>query len=308
MVPSHATSRHRAPLIPPDGGDSQSPPAFLVAPLLEDPPDFPGWPVRRWRQLLGSGRIPGPAPAALGDPRVGALLSWAWRRSDPRCRQGALAAVLVTIDSSLHEGERDAARLAKRIGDAVATARPLASRPLGQVRVSPSDGLDRDGAEETPIRPRGDSPLLAVATGLLGQTGFDLRSHPSLAGRLAAALDIAVDHWLAGAEGGGGLPEFRPEHQRYYEHRLFTKLGSDRDLHRLLAGPQPGRGRDRQTAWQRGLTYWVALALAARHSSQPMPVVPKKVIAHWRKELDSLKTPPERGEAVGLDSRYGVTA
>jgi hypothetical protein len=119
---------------------------------------------------------------------------------------------------------------------------------------------------------------------------------------------MAVDHWLDGAEGGGGLPAFRPEHQRYYEHRLFTKLGSDRDLHRLLAGPQPGRGRNRQTAWQRGLTYWVALALAAGHSGQPMPVVPSKVIAHWRKELDSLKGPPERGEAVGLDSRYGATA
>jgi hypothetical protein len=219
-----------------------------------------------------------------------------------------VAAVLVTIDSSLHDGERDAARLAKRIGVAVATARPLASRPLGQVRISPSDGLDRDAAENAPIRARGDSPLLAVATSLLRQAGFDLRANPSLAGRLAAALDMTVDHWLAGAEGGGGLPAFRPEHQRYYEHRLFTKLGSDRDLHRLLAGPQPGRGRDRQTAWQRGLTYWVALALAASHSRQSMPVVPGKVIAHWRRELDSLKTPSERGEAVGLDSRYGATA
>jgi hypothetical protein len=216
--------------------------------------------------------------------------------------------VLVTIDSSLHEGERDAASLAKRIGVAVATARPLASRPLGQVRVTPSDGLDREAAEAAPIRLRGDSRLLAVAAELLRQAGFDLRSNPALASRLAAALDMTVDHWVAGAEGGGGLPDFRPEHQRYYEHRLFTKLGSDRDLHRLLAGPQPGRGRDRQTAWQRGLTYWVALALAARHSSQPMPVVPSKVIAHWRKELDSLKTPPERGEALGLDSRYGATA
>jgi hypothetical protein len=219
-----------------------------------------------------------------------------------------VAAVLVTIDSSLHDGERDAARLAKRIGVAVATARPLASRPLGQVRVTLSDGLDRDAAEAAPIRPGGDSPLPAIATGLLRQAGFDLRANPSLAGRLAAALDMAVDHWLAGAEGGGGLPEFRPEHRRYYEHRLFTKLGSDRDLHRLLAGPQPGRGRDRQTAWQRGLTYWVAVALAARHSGKSMPVVPSKVIAHWRKELESLKTPPERGEAVGLDSRYGATA
>jgi hypothetical protein len=216
--------------------------------------------------------------------------------------------VLVTIDSSLHEGERDAARLAKRIGVAVGTARPLASRLSGQVRVSPSDGLDRDAAEAAPIRPPSDSALLAVAAGLLRQAGFDLRANPALAGRLAAALDMTVDHWLAGAEGGGGLPEFRPEHQRYYEHRLFTKLGSDRDLHRLLAGPQPGRGRDRQTAWQRGVTYWVALALAARHGGKSMPVVPSKVIAHWRKELDSLETSPERGEALGLDSRYGATA
>jgi hypothetical protein len=216
--------------------------------------------------------------------------------------------VLVTIDSALHEGERDAASLAKRIGVAVATARPLDSRPLGQVRVTPSDGLDRDAAEAAPIRLPGDSRLPAVAAELLRQAGFDLRANPALASRLAAALEMTVDHWVAGAEGGGGLPEFRPEHQRYYEHRLFTKLGSDRDLHRLLAGPQPGRGRDRQTAWQRGLTYWVALALAARHSGESMPVVPSKVIAHWRKELESLKAPPERGEAVGLDSRYGATA
>jgi hypothetical protein len=129
-----------------------------------------------------------------------------------------------------------------------------------------------------------------------------------LAGRLAAALDLSVEHWLEGTAGGEGLPAFRPEHQRYYEHRLFTKLGPDRDLHRLLAGPQPGRGRDRQTAWQRGLTYWVALAIAAGHIEQPMPVVPGKVIAHWRKELDPLKTPSERREGVGLDSRYGATA
>ena len=219
-----------------------------------------------------------------------------------------MAAVLVTIDSSLHDGERDAAKLAKRIGVAVATARPLASRPLRQVRIAPSDGLDRDATEAPPTRRQSDSALLAVATGLLRQAGFDLRANPSLAGRLAAALDMTVDHWMEGAAGGGGLPAFRPEHQRYYEHRLFTKLGSDRDLHRLLAGPQPGRGRDRQTAWQRGLTYWVALAVAASHSGQSMPVVPRKVIAHWRKELDSLWTPPERGEAVGLDSRYGATA
>jgi hypothetical protein len=219
-----------------------------------------------------------------------------------------VAAVLVTIDSSLHDGERDAAKLAKRIGVAVATARPLVSPPLGQVRISPSDGLDRDAAEPAPIETRGDSPLLAVASGLLRQAGFDLRANPFLAGRLAAALDMTVEHWLADTAGGGGLPEFRPEHERYYEHRLFTKLGSDRDLHRLLAGPQPGRGRDRQTAWQRGLTYWVALALAARHSGKSMPAVPGKVIAHWRKEIDSLKTPSERGEGVGLDSRYGATA
>jgi hypothetical protein len=219
-----------------------------------------------------------------------------------------VAAVLVTIDSFLHDGERDAARLARRIGVAVATAPPLASRPLRQVRVTPSDGLERDAAEAPQIRPPGDLPLLAVAAELLRQAGFDLRANPTLASRLAAALDMTVDHWVAGAEGGGGLPEFRPEHQRYYEHRLFTKLGSDRDLHRLLAGPQPGRGRDRQTAWQRGLTYWVALALAARHSRQPMPAVPSKVIAHWRKEIDSVTAPSERGEAAGLDSRYGATA
>jgi hypothetical protein len=308
MDPGNATSRRRAPLVPPGGGDAESPPACLVAPLLEDPPDFPGWPLRRWRQLLGSARIAGPAPAALGDPRVRPLLAWAWWRSDPRCRQGAVAAVLVAIDSSLRDGERDPARLAKRIGVAVATARPLASRPLGQVRVTPSDGLERGAAEATPRRARGDSPLLAVAAALLRQAGTDLRANPSLADRLAAALDMAVDHWLAGAEAGGGLPEYRREHQRFYEHRLFTKLGSDRDLHRLLAGPQPGRGRDRQAAWQRGLTYWVASAMAARHSGQPMPVVPPKVIAHWRKELESLSTPPGRGEAVGLDSRYGATA
>jgi hypothetical protein len=129
-----------------------------------------------------------------------------------------------------------------------------------------------------------------------------------LAGRLTAALDMAVDHWMQGTRSGAGLPVFRNEHQRYYEHRLFTKLGADRDLCRLLAGPHPGRGRDRQTAWQRGLTYWVALALAASQSGQPAPVVPSKVIAHWRKELDALKTPSERGAAVGLDSRYGATA
>ena len=104
----------------------------------------PGWPVRRWRQLLGWGRIPGPAPAALGDPHIqqarcsagpgGEATRDAGRVRSRRC--------WLPSDPGCTRVNAHAARYLKSIGDAVATARPLASRPLGQVRVSPSDGLD----------------------------------------------------------------------------------------------------------------------------------------------------------------------
>jgi hypothetical protein len=133
-------------------------------------------------------------------------------------------------------------------------------------------------------------------------------AHPELAERLAAALDVAVNHWLDGAKRGGGLPVFRFGHTRFYGHRLIVKLGADRDLLRLVAGPQPGRGRNRQVAWQRGLAYWVARIWSSRMAGEPLPMIPPEVIAHWRKEIDALLDSPARDVETGLDSRYAATA
>ncbi len=90
------------------------------------------------------------------------------------------------------------------------------------------------------------------------------------------------------------------------KHRVSHLLGADRDLQRLVEGPGPGRGRPLQAARQRGLAYWVAVALRSATEGTPLPALPAKVVDHWRRELSRLQTPAAQngcallGEAAQL--------
>jgi hypothetical protein len=154
----------------------------------------------------------------------------------------------------------------------------------------------------------GGSPLVEIAAGLLRQAGLDLHAAPALAGRLSAALDLTISHWLGKAQCSGGLPEFSPEHRWFYTNRLFVQLGADRDLLRLLYGPHPGRGRPLQVARQRGLAYWVGTAWVADQLGQPPAQLPPKVVAHWRRELQRLNPPPTPAIKQEANSRYAPSA
>jgi hypothetical protein len=245
----------------------------------------------------------------LEDPRLRPLLDWVGHNTDSTRRLGAIAAALAAVDLAVHDGAINASDVARMIGLAARTARPLNSGRSSQARISPSAP-----AEPEPNRPSAppdftaDRPLSEIAIGLLSRAGLDRRRNPVFVSRLTACLEVAVSHWMKGAEPGGGLPEFRSEHGRFYGDRLIVKLGADRDLLRLLAGPQPGRGRSRQAAWQRGLTYWTASVWVARARREPVPVVPPEVIAHWRKEIDPVIRTPHHDLEPGLDSRYATTA
>jgi hypothetical protein len=293
----------------PETDCDEQPPASLVAPILEDPPSLPGWPLSRWRRLLGRGRLPHSLPLVLTDPRLRPLLDWVARNTDPTRRLGAIAAALAALDLAVRDGAINPSEVAESIGLAARTARPLNSRRPGQARVSPSPPAEPEWDRRTaPTDFSADQPLSEISIGLLRHAGLDPRHNPVFVSRLTACLDVAVSHWLKGAEPGGGLPEFRSEHGRFYGDRLIVKLGADRNLLRLLTGPQPGRGRGRQAAWQRGLTYWTASVWVAGVRGEPVPVVPPEVIAHWRKEIDPVICTPHHDLEQGLDSRYATTA
>ena len=280
---------------------SGSTPVSLVQAIIEAPPEFPGWSAATWRRALASGRLSAHSLSPLSDKCLGALLVWVARQTDPGRQMGAVADVLAVLDKGLHDGERDAAALGEQVCSAALNAKPLV--PSSAVRTAGFPLWLPDQAPAHPLRtePNPDSRLAELSRDLLRQAGFDLRANVPLASRLAAALDVAIDHWLKGSPDGGGLPEFPFEHTRFYEQRLIVKLGNDRDLLRLVSGPHPGKGRDRQAAWQRGLTYWVAIATGAHAAGEPTPSVPTVVLRHWRKELVTLlEAMPEPEVEAGI--------
>jgi hypothetical protein len=209
-------------------------------------------------------------------------------RTGPTHHLGAVAEALTVLGTTVGDPEPDVAAIAERLIATVTTARPLGSRVRGQARVFSSACMDRRADVEPLVLDR-DSAFVRPATVLLGQAGCDLRAYPALLGRVAATLDVAVNHWTAGARPGIGLPEFRAEHHLRSTKRLRVQLGADRDLLYLIYGPQPGRGRPLQVARQRGLAYWVAVTVRAEHLGQPTPAAPPAVAAHWRHELSRLR-------------------
>jgi hypothetical protein len=206
--------------------------------------------------------------------------------------------MLAVLDSAIGDRRRDPDAVAERLVESVATAKPLPARTKTKTRVVPTSRIDE--GRSASLEPAEDgSHLIQIAATLLRQAGFDLRSVPSVAQRLSVALDLTISQWLGDAQPSGGLPEFRPEHGRFYTNRLFVQLGADRDLLPLVYGPHPGRGRPLQVARQRGLAYWVGTAWVAEHIGQPPPRVPPKVIAHWRRELHRLSAPPTHAISQG---------
>lgn len=139
-------------------------------------------------------------------------------------------------------------------------------------------------------RTRGNDASLVslVLPCLLAQAGCRLATHPDLVRRIEAAVDVCLGCWLENAEAGGGFPEFRRAEEKNHKHRVSYLLGADRDLHRLVEGPAPGRGRPLNVTRRRGVAYWVALALRAAAEGTSLPVFPPEVAEHWRSELSRL--------------------
>jgi hypothetical protein len=261
----------------------------ILSSLLEDPPLLPGWPPGTWRAALRRSCGVEDLSRTLVDVRLQPVLAWVASRAVPTRHLGALAEVLAVLDAELTEKTVNAAMLARRIEEAVIAARQLAPRHSGQARVAPSPSTDMYAAPSASTAARDESPFSRIASTLLKVAGHEPQADDPLMVRLAAALDVALDHWMRGAERGGGLPPFTSEHRLRSTHRLAVRLGRDRDLLHLVYGPQPGRGRDLQTARRRGLAYWVAATWCAEHLGGPVPAVPAPVVAHWRKELGELR-------------------
>lgn len=265
----------------------------LLAPLLEDPPSLPDWPAHRWRSALRSSRSSAALPAAAADPRLDRLFAWLALRTSGDHRVSALAALLEVLGAAIKKGERDVAALAERVITAVAAARAQRPRVRNHARVVVSADMDRWASPSSHRSVSDDSSILCLVALLLAEAGYDIEVDPVLSARLAAALDVALRHWLDGTDPGGDLPDFRPEGSRWSQARLAVLLGGDRELLPLVYGPQPGRGRPLQVARRRGLLYWVARMWRAETLAELSPVVPPHVLAHWARELARLGLVPE---------------
>ncbi|NNN21461.1 MAG: hypothetical protein HKL80_05600 [Acidimicrobiales bacterium] len=79
------------------------------------------------------------------------------------------------------------------------------------------------------------------------------------------------------------LPGVIPASRLKEAERLTTHL-TDTELMGLVAGPRPGTKRPCQLAWQRGLTFWVAVELA---SSKEVSI-PTDTIRWWRSQVSLL--------------------
>jgi hypothetical protein len=215
---------------------------------------------------------------------------------------GAAAAALAVVDRAVAECRQDPVGVAGDLHDAVLAARPLLPRYQALRRVSLSATMDRRPVPEPTRRVPADSPLVGVAFAVFQRAGVNRPHTLALVGRLAVALDVAVEHWTAGAAPGEGLPEFPPEGALRSTKRLAALLGGERDLLPLVYGPQPGRGRPLQVARRRGLAYWVALYVRAEQLGEDPPPLPYPVVRHWRTELDRLQAASQGVPVPALDS------
>ncbi len=267
----------------------------VLVPLLVNPPRLPGWDEGAWRRVLSRLHHRPQLGEALSDQRLGPLLAWVASRAPAACQLGAAAAALAALDGAVQRAEHDPYRLGAEVEAAVRGARPLPGRARPQARTSPSAHMDRHAAADLRAAAPAGSPFLPAAMGLLRRAGHELPRGPRFAGRLAAALDVALAHWTTGSRPGGGLPDFAPEDRLRSDKRLGVRLGADRDLLYLVYGPQPGRGRPLQEARRRGLAYWVALTWRAGQLGERPPVPPPRVLAHWHQELCRLSAGPRAG-------------
>jgi hypothetical protein len=83
---------------------------------------------------------------------------------------------------------------------------------------------------------------------------------------------------------GPRLPGVLPAEQLEWSERLSVQI-SDQTLLGLVAGPHPGRSRNCQVAWRRGLTFWVVARLASPDATRQPP---SETIHWWRTQLAAL--------------------
>jgi hypothetical protein len=277
-----ASSAHGTPSLGRRDRDRQRLVAIVTS-ILATPPRLPAWSEPQWRAALRY-RDTGPRPttatvasaqvrdAVLHDPLLGDFVRWAAARRPASYQLAAIAAAMAALGDGLADTTCDADRLARRVVSAVDDARPLRYRPLPDRAMLADPDLIADLAPP----PERDRPSLVslVLPRLLEQGGYRPSSDPVLARRIEAAVDVCLAVWLDTAQLGGGLPEFRRADERNHKHRLSHLLGADRDLHRLVEGPAPGRGRPLAVARRRGLAFWVVLALRSAAGGDPVPPIP----------------------------------
>jgi hypothetical protein len=263
----------------------------ILTSLAENPPPLPGWPPAQWRSALRRYGAAEDLIRSLFDARLRTILAWIASRTTPDRHLGAVAAVLAVLDAELTREDTDASMLMRRVHMATITAAPLNARRHSQARVAATASVGTWAAPSACSVARDESPFVSIATRLIHNAGCELEADGPLSVRLGAALDVAVDHWMSGAQPGGGLPPFRSEHPLRSSRRLAVVLGRDRDLLHLVYGPHPGRGRGLQTARRRGLAYWVAVTWRAERLAEAVPTIPAPVVFHWRAELHRLGVP-----------------
>lgn len=297
------------------------PPAFLVEAVasLLDPqtaPVLPGWSYQQWWRALQYPDMGDRAhtvtreqgrqrDVVLGHPKVAAMVEWAGQRRH-RDPQAGMAAALVALRLAQADPERrtDPVTATRWMVEVVDQARPL--RVPVRHREAPLFDPERIAAGPIDDTPREDPRVGTVVGALLRLAGTERAD--SLAEQVTGAVIQAADWWIAHAVAvptsvdGPGLPGIVPAQELPAAERLPRALGHP-ELLGLVAGPNPGRGRPCQVAWRRGLTYWVAVALADETAtSRP----PGATVRWWRTRLDTIAADSGHGVTVSAPPTLGI--
>ena len=184
---------------------------------------MPAWREGDWRVALLY-RDTGPRPTratlaravtreeVLQDPVMAELLYWAAHRRPQSYELAAIAAALAALGQGLADGTPEACDVAVRVISAVDRARRLRYFPVSdRAMLADLDQVAEAVPEVSWVRP---SVTSLVLPHLLAQAGGALSVDAVLLRRVEAAVDVFLASWLADAEAGGGLPEFRRAEER----------------------------------------------------------------------------------------------
>ncbi len=260
---------------------------------------FPSWSFSTWYKILCYPDINNNAKGKtkeLGRTRdkiisqkeVLSLVEWAGSKRT-RSPLASIAGAMVTLQEIKQNssGSVDVRESLNLLTAAVLSAKP--PRALPPRRRHTDLNLDPDlvvGLEEGEAITE-NSRLAPTVEKLLRISGVPKNS--TLQERVEHSVVQCGDWWIkhpGPTEYLGDLPALpgvMPASRLKESERLASHL-SDIEMMGLVAGPRPGTKRPCQLAWQRGLTFWVAVELASSKAVS----IPTETIRWWRSQVSLL--------------------